>query len=643
MMNYAQELMPGSTRKSETLNDAMQWGTMCEDHAVATYIHGISCTKFKKTGLWITRDKKGAPWLAVSPDGIVDDDTVVEIKCPYMGGNPFPYRKVPLLYIPQCQLEMYATNTEKCHFVCWTPRKTVIYLIKRDEKFLEDLLLQLKSFWNGAQAGKLPTWNMNLELLKQHAQKISDQSLLLKTLPSCRRENAMEHPSFNLFWKKNEVIPKRKCQGCGKLQVICKLHPCEKSSTCNTTCNSLSVFQSYTYGSGHIANSCYIDTFLEAIYHPFTRQITPATTNFEKTTSAMDTLLEAIVMREQGKFHLSKMALWSYLRHQTNNGQNIFPLGQMAAISNVFTALYSNMSQQEKNALSVTESLDIKCNKCHQGRSSMNTYSTYFLHNTNIKVTDIVESAYDPIRVAEKLIEQEDNLCSDRSICLRVDDNGSVCAGNLIQSSTMVNTPFLMAIELDKDESRPVQPRLRSKLQLDLGKRKYDLAAVIYHHNYHFWCEAFVSDKRYKEGWYLYNDMWNSGKAEHVGKQPQIKNPTYISTLLFERSHINTTTSCSKDHSTSIKRIITMAHGSNITPDAKQLKQNYLNILKSCALSIDETKSCKELKAQLLENEQHILDFFSTSTDMECENTGSVKRKSDQPENMSSSKKSKYI
>ena len=33
----------------------------------------------KKTGLWVTTDDKGLSWLAVSPDGIIDDDTVVEI------------------------------------------------------------------------------------------------------------------------------------------------------------------------------------------------------------------------------------------------------------------------------------------------------------------------------------------------------------------------------------------------------------------------------------------------------------------------------------------------------------------------------------------------------------------------------------
>ena len=199
MVLYAKQLRPAndSTKETETtlINEAMRWGSMWEDHAVATYINGMPCKKFEKTGLWVTRDRNGAAWLGVSPDGIVDSDTVVEIKCPYMGGNPLPYRKVLVLYVPQYQLEMHSINTEKCHFVCGTPRKTVIFLVKRDEQFIQDLLIQLKGFWSEAQAGKMPTWNTHLDHLRAQA-----QSTILTTLASCRSENAMEHKDFDMFW-----------------------------------------------------------------------------------------------------------------------------------------------------------------------------------------------------------------------------------------------------------------------------------------------------------------------------------------------------------------------------------------------------------------------------------------------------------
>ena len=71
-------------------------------------------------------DENGIPWLASSPDGLVQIDTitdslgVLEIKCPFMGGKPVPYRNVCANHIPQVMLEMYCTNTKWCHYVVWT-------------------------------------------------------------------------------------------------------------------------------------------------------------------------------------------------------------------------------------------------------------------------------------------------------------------------------------------------------------------------------------------------------------------------------------------------------------------------------------------------------------------------------------------
>ena len=162
--------------------------------------------------------------------------------------------------------------------------------------------------------------------------------------------------------------------------------------------------------------------------------------------------------------------------------------------------------------------------------------------------------------------------------CVPKTKDSSVCGGKLVQSSSLINNPFLIAIELDKDEGRPVQPGLSRKLNLNLVRQKYDLAAIIYHHNFHFWCEVFVHGKRCKEGWYLYNDMWNNGKAEFVGKQPQVKTPSHMYILLFEKSQVNIT-SGSKDHAESIRNLMSLAFQNSITPDTRQVKQNYLNIL----------------------------------------------------------------
>ena len=87
---------------------------------------------------------------------------------------------------------------------------------------------------------------------------------------------------------------------------------------------------------------------------------------------------------------------------------------------------------------------------------------------------DITHSTYDPEQVAEKVLVQQDILCSQRGICLRSNDDGSVCGGQLSHSSSVVNNPFLLVFELDKDENRPIQPGwpllVQMKLTLALSK-----------------------------------------------------------------------------------------------------------------------------------------------------------------------------
>ena len=104
----------------------MKWGTMCEKSAMATYISKFLSrtypkSKVSETGehifIDIMNDENGIPWLASSPDGLVQIGTitnglVVEIKCPFMGGKPVPYRNVCVNHIPQVMLEMHCTNTK---------------------------------------------------------------------------------------------------------------------------------------------------------------------------------------------------------------------------------------------------------------------------------------------------------------------------------------------------------------------------------------------------------------------------------------------------------------------------------------------------------------------------------------------------
>ena len=51
----------------------------------------------KETGIWLLKDGDNQEWLGSSPAGLIEQNgilkTVIEIKCPFMGGKPIPYKK----------------------------------------------------------------------------------------------------------------------------------------------------------------------------------------------------------------------------------------------------------------------------------------------------------------------------------------------------------------------------------------------------------------------------------------------------------------------------------------------------------------------------------------------------------------------
>lgn len=84
-----------------------------------------------------------------------------------------------------------------------------------------------------------------------------------------------------------------------------------------------------------------------------------------------------------------------------------------------------------------------------------------------------------------------------------------------------------------------------------------------------------------------------------------------------------------------------------MSSDAKLVKLNYLTILKLSGVTVDETTSCKELKAQLLENEQRILNVLNSTTRTDSMSSwnidnSSLKRRNENSEDSASHKKAKY-
>ena len=129
-------------------NAAMTWGTEREPAARAAY-ERIAGRIVEETG-FVAHDTLMA---GCSPDGLVDWDGLIEIKCPWGTANHIEtlLNGMPAEHIPQVQGQMWITGREWCDFVSYDPRMPVelqlhVQRIQRDEAFIADLERRVTSF-----------------------------------------------------------------------------------------------------------------------------------------------------------------------------------------------------------------------------------------------------------------------------------------------------------------------------------------------------------------------------------------------------------------------------------------------------------------------------------------------------------------
>ena len=125
----------------EPWSKAIEWGNEWEEHAVAAYE--------AKTGQMVIPtgriEHPEVPYVAGTPDGLIGDAGILEIKCPY---NPMNHlgnlRESQQLsdYMYQIQGYMWITNRHYCDLVSFDPRfngdlKLHIMTVQRDAEIIK--------------------------------------------------------------------------------------------------------------------------------------------------------------------------------------------------------------------------------------------------------------------------------------------------------------------------------------------------------------------------------------------------------------------------------------------------------------------------------------------------------------------------
>lgn len=121
--NYMAQLI--TERLTQTVADgfssaAMAWGTETEPQARMAY-ELITGAKVEETGFVPHPTIAG---FGASPDGLVGEDGLIEIKCPNSATHieTLLSQKVPTKYITQMQVQMLCTGRDWCDFVSFDPR-----------------------------------------------------------------------------------------------------------------------------------------------------------------------------------------------------------------------------------------------------------------------------------------------------------------------------------------------------------------------------------------------------------------------------------------------------------------------------------------------------------------------------------------
>jgi putative phage-type endonuclease len=137
------------TKSEGFTSAAMEWGTTQEPFARAAY-EATQGVMVEEVGFvpHPTIDMAGA-----SPDGLVGDDGMVEIKCPESKGmlETLLSQKVPGKYFAQMQFQMACTGRNWCDYVVFDPRmpaKVQLFVkrVDRDDTYIAEIEAEIVKF-----------------------------------------------------------------------------------------------------------------------------------------------------------------------------------------------------------------------------------------------------------------------------------------------------------------------------------------------------------------------------------------------------------------------------------------------------------------------------------------------------------------
>ncbi len=148
MRKLAAETLTGVTEESY-LNGNMEAGIEQEAEA-REYYELINGCDVRQVGFVLREDRR----TGSSPDGLIYEDGLIEIKCPIPSThiNNIIKAKMPATYIPQVQGQLWVTERKWCDWISYCPAmvKRPFFCVRvfRDEKYIKELAISVIVFVN---------------------------------------------------------------------------------------------------------------------------------------------------------------------------------------------------------------------------------------------------------------------------------------------------------------------------------------------------------------------------------------------------------------------------------------------------------------------------------------------------------------
>lgn len=131
------------------VSSEMRWGTETEPMARSTY-EFYRDVVVQEIGFV---DHPRIEMAGASPDGLVGDDGLIEIKCPLTATHleTLLSETVPEKYMPQIQFQLACTGRAWCDFVSFDPRlpeemRMFVKRVPRDDLFVEKIESEIEKF-----------------------------------------------------------------------------------------------------------------------------------------------------------------------------------------------------------------------------------------------------------------------------------------------------------------------------------------------------------------------------------------------------------------------------------------------------------------------------------------------------------------